>query len=210
MTYKAVITAILLAFAPAAFAQDHDHKPGETHEAVEDDGIGVRGELVYGEKTAKVEVMEYGSFTCPHCARFTSEIFPRIKADFIDTGKVRFIFRNFVRDRYDMAVAAISRCTAGPEETKELTEVFFQRQNDWVRADNPYEVMAEIAVEHGLSKDKLGECISSRGLQEHLVEMRNFGIESYQINEVPTLFVNGAKIKGYSYEILKEAIDAAQ
>jgi protein-disulfide isomerase len=209
---KAAIAATLFAMMPAAFAQEHnhEHKPGETHEAVEDDGVGLRGELVYGAKTAKIEVMEYGSFTCPVCARFASEVLPQLKAEYIDTGKVRFIFRNFVRDRYDMAVAAISRCTTSADTAKELTETFFVRQNDWIRTDNPYEAMASIAEEHGIDKEKLGECVSSRSLQEHMVEMRNFGIESYQITHVPTILVNGAVIKGHTYEALKEVLDAAQ
>lgn len=212
MFRTALIAAAFLAFAPAAYAQDHNHahQAGETHEAVEDDGVGLRGELVYGAKTAKIEVMEYGSFTCGHCAHFAKDILPKIKAEYIDTGKVRFVFRNFVRDRYDMAVAAISRCTTKMETTQEMTEAFFVQQQDWMRAENPYEAMASIAEEHGIDKEKLGECISSRGLQEHLVEMRNFGIESYQINAVPTIFVNGARLKDYSFETIKAAIDAAQ
>ncbi|WP_262690260.1 DsbA family protein [Kordiimonas aestuarii] len=198
MLKKAVLAAILLAFAPVAHAQDSAEGPR------------LRGELTYGDKTAKVEVIEYGSFTCPHCARFAREILPQLKADYIDTGKVKFIFRNFVRDRYDMAVAVTTRCTTSADTTKAMTETFFERQKEWMTSDNPYAVMAEIAGDAGVSQTELGNCISDRALQEHMVEMRNFGIESYQINAVPAILVNGAKIDMHSYEDLKDAIEAAQ
>ena len=171
--------------------------------------LGLRGDLVYGDPNAPIEVVEYGSFTCPHCAHFAAEIFPKIKADFVDTGKVRFIFRNFIRDRYDLALATISRCTTDPAVARALTEDFFVKQEEWIKAPNPYEVMAAIASAQGVDQQAMGECITDESLQGYLIEVRNFGIETYKLNTVPAMLVNGVVTKGYSYEILKEAIEAA-
>ncbi len=195
---KAVVAAVLLAFSPAINAQDSAEE------------VGLRGELIYGDKSAKIEVIEYGSFTCPHCAHFATDVLPKLKAEYVDTGKVRFVFRNFVRDRYDMAVAVTSRCTEGTDTAKAMTETFFAQQKEWMTSDNPYEQMSSIASDAGVSEESLSTCISDRGLQEHLIEMRNLGIERYQINAVPTIIVNGAKIDAHSYDALKAAIDAAQ
>ncbi|WP_417449731.1 thioredoxin domain-containing protein [Kordiimonas sp.] len=198
MFKKAVVAAVLLAFSPAINAQDSAEE------------VGLRGELIYGDKSAKIEVIEYGSFTCPHCAHFATDVLPKLKAEYVDTGKVRFVFRNFVRDRYDMAVAVTSRCTEGTDTAKAMTETFFAQQKEWMTSDNPYEQMSSIASDAGVSEESLSTCISDRGLQEHLIEMRNLGIERYQINAVPTIIVNGAKIDAHSYDALKAAIDAAQ
>lgn len=198
MSFKQIVMALVVFAVPhTVWAQD------ETT-------LGLRGEITYGEKTAPVEVIEYGSFTCPHCGEFATEVFPQLKAEYIDNGQVRFVFRNFVRDRYDMAVAAISRCTTEPEKAKAMIAAFFERQKEWMTSENPYATMAEIAGESGVSEQALGECVSDRELQEHIVEMRTVGIETYEINSVPWVLVNGAKVHAHSYEELKEAIEAAK
>ena len=151
---KAILAAVFLALIPAVHAQD----------GAED--VGLRGELTYGDKSAKVEVIEYGSFTCPHCAHFANDILPQLKADYVDTGKVRFIFRNFVRDRYDMAVAVTSRCTKSAETAKAMTETFFARQKEWMTSDNPYEPMASIASDAGVSQEDLSNCIDAHSYED--------------------------------------------
>ncbi len=170
----------------------------------------VMGELVYGSADAPVEVIEYGSMTCPHCGHFASDTFPRVKKELIDTGKVRFVFRNFVRDRFDMAVAVISRCTADEAVTKQLVDTYFVRQQDWMRAPNPYEVIAQIATDAGISQPEMSRCISDQEAQKHLAEMTQNGIQAYKINSIPYIMVNGKHLEDHSFEAVKEAVEAAQ
>lgn len=169
----------------------------------------VRGELVYGDASAPVEIIEYGSMTCPHCGHFSRDVLPQLKKEYIDTGKVRLIFRNFVRDRYDMAVSTLSRCMVDRDGAKELTESYFTRQEEWMKAGNPYEVIAAIAKDGGVTEEAMRQCISDRSLQEHLVEMRTEGINLYKISAIPYVLLNGVHVEGHSFEALKEAIDAA-
>lgn len=169
-----------------------------------------RGDIVYGSADAPVEIIEYGSMTCSHCGHFSREVFPVIKRDYIDTGKVRFIFRNFVRDRYDMAIATISRCTTDVAAVQSMIDAYFARQEEWMKAANPYSVISDIAKEAGLSQDEMVQCMSDRSLQEHLLEMRQEGVEVYKISGIPFIVLNGVPVKGHSLEALKAAIDAAQ
>lgn len=169
----------------------------------------MRGDIIYGSADAPVEIIEYGSLTCSHCGHFAREVFPELKTQYVDTGKVRFIFRNFVRDRYDMAIATISRCSSDIKVIKSMVDAYFVRQDEWMKAENPYEVISEIAKQAGLSQDNMAQCMSDRSLQEHLLKMRKEGVEVYKISGVPFLVLNGMPIKGHTFEALKAAIDAA-
>ncbi len=169
----------------------------------------MRGDIIYGSADAPVEIIEYGSMTCSHCGHFARDVFPALKTQYVDTGKVRFIFRNFVRDRYDMAIATISRCSSDLTVIKSMVDAYFVRQDDWMKAENPYEIISEIAKGAGLSQDDMAQCMSDRSLQEHLLEMRKEGVDVYKISGVPFLVLNGMPVKGHSLEALKAAIDAA-
>ncbi len=169
----------------------------------------MRGDIVYGSVDAPVEIIEYGSMTCTHCGHFARDVFPELQAQYVDTGKVRFVFRNFVRDRYDMAIATISRCSSDLKVVKSMVDTYFARQDEWMKASNPYEVISEIAKGAGLTQDDMAQCMSDRSLQEHLLEMRKEGVEVYKISGVPFLVLNGMPVKGHTYEALKVAIDAA-
>jgi protein-disulfide isomerase len=204
MPLKYVFTALLLAVAvplTAASAQEETPEP--------EAAAATRGDLVYGSADAPVEIIEYGSMTCPHCGHFSRDVFPMLMENYIETGKVRFVFRNFVRDRVDMAISTISRCTSDEAAAKGLVAAYFTRQEEWMKAENPYAVIAEIAEAAGLSKEEMSACMSDRSLQEHLLEMRQAGVEAYQISGVPYLLLNGMPIKGHSYEELKAGIEAA-
>ncbi|MFC4347491.1 DsbA family protein [Kordiimonas lipolytica] len=200
MSFKeAVMAAVATVFtATAVMAQDGPSQPF------------VMGDIVYGAADAPVEVIEYGSMTCPHCGHFASDTFPQVKKELIETGKIRFVFRNFVRDRYDMAVAVISRCTADVNVTKQLLDAYFTRQDEWMRAQNPYEVIAAIATESGIAQDEMSRCISDQEAQKHLAEMTQNGIETYKINGIPYIMVNGKHLAGHSFEDVKEAVEAAK
>lgn len=171
-------------------------------------GAFLKGDIVYGSATAPVEIIEYGSMTCPHCGHFGGDIFPQVKKELVDTGKVRFVFRNFVRDRYDIAVASISRCTSDMNVTKALLHDYFSKQEDWMRASNPYEVIASIAEKHGVSRAEVGRCMSDQEAQTHLIEMTQEGIKTYQIERIPFFLVNGKHLQNYSFEAIKAAVDA--
>ncbi|NVJ96733.1 MAG: DsbA family protein [Alphaproteobacteria bacterium] len=197
--FKRVIVAAMVLLSPFAV---------QAQEAPE--GAFLKGDIVYGSTSAPIEIIEYGSMTCPHCGHFSRDIFPKVKEEFIDTGRVRFIFRNFVRDRYDLAVATISRCTTDVDVTKKLVDSFFERQEEWMHASNPYEVIAQIAEEGGISQAEMSRCISDQEAQKHLVEMMQKGVETYKVSRIPYVMMNGKALDNYAYETIKAAVEAAE
>lgn len=197
--FKNLIIAALVLLSPLAVsAQDAAEGPF------------LKGDIVYGSVDAPIEIIEYGSMTCPHCGQFSREIFPKVKKEFIDTGKVRFVFRNFVRDRVDLAIASISRCTADVNVTKNLVDSFFERQEEWMHADNPYAVIAEIAKAGGITQPEIERCVSDQGALEHLVEMQQTGIETYKVSRIPYVMLNGKALDNYAFETIKAAVEAAE
>lgn len=172
-------------------------------------GEGTWGDIVYGDANAPVEIIEYASLTCPHCARFSADIFPKIKEEYIDTGKVKFIYRNYVMNQYDMAASVVARCKT-PEVTKRLMKVFFDRQAAWVGAEDRVGALAGLARRAGgLSRTQFDRCIANRDMQQHLTKMTQTGALRYKVNATPTLLVDGDKIdRTDSWDEIKAAIEA--
>jgi len=169
----------------------------------------IHGDIVYGSPDAPVELIEYASMTCPHCKTFNDTVVPFLMEDLIPSGKVKLIFRNFVRDSADLAVAVLSRCTIDEEQSKRLIKAYFERQDEWTRAPNPGIAIQSIANSNGVPFANLQECVKSQPLAEHLIEMRQMAIRLYQINSVPTILINGTKVQFTNFEDLKDKIALA-
>lgn len=169
---------------------------------------GTWGDIVYGDPDAPVELIEYASMTCPHCASFSRDVLPRLMEDFIDGGHLRFVVRNFVRDRYDLAAAAASRCMPTEDATKAAMADLFAEQDDWLRSDNPYAAIAVIIERHGLTQPALGECIADQEVRQHLIEMTQTGAQLYNIQVIPTLVLNGVPMRYQGYDSLRLRIEA--
>ena len=171
-------------------------------------GQGTWGDIVYGDPNAPVEVIEYASFTCPACANFAINIFPKIKENYIDFGKVKFVYRNLVRDQYDMAASSIARCGTS-DVAKRLGEVFFERQRDWLGVDDKVAGLASLARRAGgMSRIQVDRCIANAGMQQHLVKMTQVAATRYKASATPTVIVDGSKLDVASWENIKAAIDA--
>ncbi len=170
-------------------------------------GEGTWGDIVYGNPDATVEVIEYASFTCPACANFAANIFPKIKENYIDNGKIKFVYRNLVRDQYDMAASAVARCKT-PDIAKRLTKVFFERQRDWAGAEDKIAGLAAVARRAGgMSRIQVDRCIANSDMQQHLVKMTQGAATRYNASATPTIIVNGSKLNVASWENIEAAID---
>lgn len=168
---------------------------------------GTWGDLVYGDPNAPVEVIEYASFTCPHCATWAAAVFPRLKEKYIDTGKVKFIFRNYVRDRLDLAAATTARCST-PEVSKVLTKSLFANQSVWAQSPDQIGEMAAIARRAGVSRTQFDMCMANREMHEHLVKMTQDGLRQFDIKGTPTVVVNG-KVVPLGWDTLDAAVAGA-
>jgi len=154
-------------------------------------------DMAIGPADAKVTITEYASMTCPHCAAFNAEVFPKLKSEFIDTGKIRYIFREFPLDIKAAAGSMLSRCIANGDAGKYLavTDLLFRSQGDWVMK-NTTEALTRIGKQAGLSQQQVETCLNDKSLLDKLVADQKYATEVLKVDSTPTFFINGEKLKG--------------
>lgn len=154
-------------------------------------------DMALGPANAPVTITEYASMTCPHCAAFNEQVFPKIKAEYIDTGKVRYIFREFPLDIKAAAGSMLSRCIANGDAAKyfAVTDMLFRQQNDWV-TKNTTETLARIGKQAGLSQQQVEDCLKNQALLDKIVADQKYASEVLKVDSTPTFFINGEKIRG--------------
>jgi protein-disulfide isomerase len=166
-------------------------------------------DMVLGSADAKVTITEFASMTCPHCAAFNAETFPKIKSAYIDTGKVRYIFREFPLDIKAAAGSMLARCIANGDAPKyfAVTDMLFRQQNDWV-AKNTTETLARIGKQAGLSQQQVETCLKDQTLLDKIAADQKYASDVLKVDSTPTFFVNGERIKGEaSFEEFQKKID---
>ena len=154
-------------------------------------------DMALGPADAKVTIVEYASMTCPHCAAFNDQVFSKIKSEFIDTGKVRYVFREFPLDIKAAAGSMLSRCIANGDPNKyfAVTDLLFKSQNDWVMK-NTTESLTRIGKQAGLTQQQVEECLKDQALLDKIAADQKYASEVLKVDSTPTFFVNGEKIKG--------------
>lgn len=148
-----------------------------------------------GDESAPVTIIEYASPTCPHCASFHVATFPALKEQYIDTGKVRFIVRPFIRNSdLDPAVFMLAECS--DTEFYPLLGSFFERQLEWAQSPTPRDALLSIASEHGLTQEAFDACLSDNALFQQMVDAREQAIEEFGLEATPTFYINGKQFSG--------------
>ena len=180
-----IAAAALLGAAPLAFADasvEELMRPGPLPDLVE------------GKADAPVTIIEYASMTCPHCANFHKTTYPALKSKYIDTGKVRFIFREFPLDELAVAASMLARC-AGGEKSIALIDVLFASQDKWAVRD-PIPALLQISKQAGFTQASFDQCLKDQTLYNNILAMRERGSKDYKVESTPTLFINGKMQKG--------------
>ncbi len=153
-------------------------------------------DLGLGPADAKVTVVEYASMTCGHCAHFTKDVWPGFKKKYVDTNKVRYIFREFPLDNLAAAASMLARCT-GPEKAFPLIEVLFEKQNDWAFGEgNPVPRLFEIAKQAGFTQESFDKCLTDQKLLDEITAGRTRASEVFGVAATPTFYINGKKLDG--------------
>jgi protein-disulfide isomerase len=155
---------------------------------------GPLGDQVQGAENAPVTIVEYASMTCPHCSHFHETTYPEMKKKYIDTGKVRFIFREFPLDPLAAAAAMLARC-AGKDKYFPLIDAFFSQQKDWV-VQKPLQPMFNIAKQAGFTQQTFDECLANQQMLNGLEETRTRAAQKFNVNSTPTFFINGKIFRG--------------
>ena len=163
-----------------------------------------------GPQDAKVTLVEYASFTCPHCATFHTTVYPLLKADYIDTGKLRFELREVYFDRFGLWAAMIARC-GGEARYFGVTEMIFKSQPEWTGAGEPaavVEALKKIGRTAGMDDAAMDACMQDQATAEAMISHFEANFAADGIEGTPTFLINGAKHSNMSYDKMKEIIDA--
>ena len=167
---------------------------------------GPDGDVVLGSAKAPVTVIEYASMTCPHCAHFSATTFPELQKRYIDTGKVRFIFREFPLDPLAAAGFMLARC-AGNDKFMPIIETLFAKQAEWI-VQQPIEPLRAIAKQFGFTQESFDQCLANQKVLDGIQDVRDRAASKLGVNSTPTFFVNGKKLVGdQSIEALAKEID---
>jgi len=185
-TAAVLAASALLGSAPLAFAQ------GPSNEELM--RPGALPDLVLGKADAPVTIIEYASMTCPHCANFHKTTYPALKSKYIETGKVRFIFREFPLDDLAVTASMLARC-AGAEKSMALIDVLFASQDKWATRD-PIPALLQIAKQAGFTQASFDTCLKDQKLYNDILAVRERGSKEFKVESTPTLFVNGKLQKG--------------
>lgn len=163
------------------------------------------GEMEMGSPTAKVTVVEYASASCPHCASFYKDTFKTLKTEYIDTGKIRFIFREFPHNQPALAAFMLARC-ASKEKYFPMVDMFFEQQESWL--SSPLEGLQKIAQLAGFTKEVFDACLKDEAVAKGILAVRDKASNEFGVESIPTFFINGEMTKGsMSIEEMRKAID---
>ena len=156
---------------------------------------GPLGDMALGNEKAPVTIIEYASMTCPHCAHFHEATYPDLKTKYIDTGKVRFIFREFPLDQLAAAAFMLARCGGSKDRYFPMIEILFQQQRDWV-VQRPLQPLMAIAKQAGMSEQTFNECLKDQKVLDGIEEGRQRASKLFGVQSTPTFFINGKIFRG--------------
>lgn len=219
---------------PGCAQENSTTEEASTSEAVTDATSEVVSEIsfldhdmVLGDPNAPVEIIEYASLTCNHCATFHNQVLPRIKEKYVDTGKVKVVMRSFLLNAVDASASLLTRCVPEKRYFK-FMEILFGQQTKWYNipeyqrlsgihdartantmfVESTLNEVQKIARQLGLNKKKIETCLADEKIGEYIFSVHQEGIEKYKVTATPTILVNGNKT-GNSYAAVEEAIEEA-
>ncbi len=191
------ILIAFLAFPLSSIARAEEAQPPAPAEAAQPPAPAAESalpDMEIGKADAPVTIIEYSSLSCPHCAAFHKEVFPELKSQYIDTGKVRYIFREFPLNEPALAGAVVARCL-DPSRYFPFMSLLFAKQADWAYKEDALTPLKAFAKQAGLSAEEFNKCIDNEALQKKILTIRDEG-QKKGVNATPSFFVNGMVLKG--------------
>ncbi|WP_415234501.1 DsbA family protein [Pseudorhodobacter sp.] len=167
-------------------------------------------DLVIGNPDAKVVLTEYASYTCPHCATFHAQVFKDLKRDYIDTGKIKFVYREVYFDRYGLWAGMLARC-GGEMRYFGIQDILFTNLKEWAASDDPAAVvenLRRIGRTAGLEDAAIDACMNDGAMAQAMVNKYQADTEADGIDSTPSFILNGTKHSNMNYADLKALLDA--
>ena len=164
-------------------------------------------EIFLGNKDAKVTIIEYASMTCIHCANFHKNIYPKIKENYIDTNKIKFIYRDFPLDKQALFGSVLAKC-APKEKYFDFVKLILETQKKWISNDETFiDKLKNIGKLAGLNEAKINECFKNEQLVDNILKISSDGEKKYNINSTPSLIINEKKYSAMSYENFEKIVE---
>ena len=166
-------------------------------------------DLALGSDNAPVTIIEYASMTCPHCAHFQETTFPELKKRYIDTGKVRYILRDFPLDSLSGAVFVLAHCAGKDDKDKyySMIDTLFSQQRQWA-VEKPIPPLMAIAKQAGFTEASFNACLTNQKAWDAMESVRQRAVNQFKVELTPTFFVNGTMVGGaVSIEEFAKVID---
>lgn len=166
-------------------------------------------EMALGAADAPVTVIEYASFTCPHCRTFHETTFELLKQNYIDPGRIHFIYREVYFDRFGLWAAMLARC-AGPERYFGMTELLYETQQEWTAGGDPAAVaenLRKLGRTAGLSDEEVNACLQDGDKARAMVALYQQNAEADDISSTPSFVINGEKYSNMNYADFSAVLD---
>ena len=166
-------------------------------------------DLALGDDKAPVTIVEYASMTCPHCAHFQETTFQELKKRYIDTGKVRYILRDFPLDSLSGATFVLARCAGKDDKNKyySMVDTLFRQQRTWA-VEKPIPPLMAIAKQAGFTEESFNACLTNQKAWDAMESVRQRAVKEFKVQSTPTFFVNGTLVPGaVSIEDFAKVID---
>ncbi|MBT4989052.1 MAG: DsbA family protein [Rickettsiales bacterium] len=164
-------------------------------------------DVVIGDNEAPITIFEYASYSCSHCANFSARVYPKLKEEYIDTGKVRFILRDFPLDEPSLRAAQLTRCI-NKDGYEALSKTLFEQRQNWAYGKEFPEKLENIAKIIGISGDDFHACVGNKVIEEKILNYRYEVSKAYNLSSTPSLIINGKKYNGNnSFAALSEYLN---
>lgn len=196
MFLRSVATALAMTLAVPALAQE------ATPETLPD--------IAMGAEDAPLTIVEYASFTCGHCANFHNDVFPELKSEYIDSGKVRFIQRDVYFDQVGLWAGILARC-GGDDKYYAVTDMLFEEQGEWLSGGSGDEIasnLRRIGLKAGMTEDQMTACWNDTGKVEQLIATFQQNATADEVEATPTFIIGDEKVQNQPWDSMKEIIDS--
>lgn len=152
-------------------------------------------EHILGDPDAPITIIEYSSLTCPHCASFHVNTLPKLKQEWIDSGRARLVYRHYPLDQTALRAAMVTNCLEG-RRFFGMIEMLFETQRSWARAEDPVRELARAASMAGMDRETFERCINDRSEAERIVEKQTEARDEIGVQSTPSFYIDGELVAG--------------
>ncbi len=185
----AVVLGVLGYVLYSQFAHDHADHAAE-------DSLPKLADNVMGADDAPVTIIEFSSMSCPHCATFHKDTLPGLKKNYIDTGKVKYILREFPLDPRAAAAFMLGRCLPKRDSYFAFIDILYERQQEWAFSEDSVTALKNLAKQAGFTDESFQACLDDKKLYAQILAVKNASSEEFKIRSTPTFFINGTRLEG--------------